>query len=89
MSKTITKISQIKGTFQAGEDILKIHPLENKNLDKIGFQSNEDNIIILNNQEIQIGKTDRIEYDNLKLSSIALKTDGYIIIDYIYQIEKE
>lgn len=64
---------------------------------KIGVQIPKDKIVIIDKKEFQMGRTGRLEFDNLKLNSTIYVKDKYdnysaqlipVIIDFIY-IDKE
>lgn len=81
------KIHQIKESFEAGDNLAS--KFQSSYLQRLGIQSKEDNIININGIDVQIGKTDRIEYNNIYLVSFFLKQAGEITIDYIYSSEEE
>ncbi len=86
MSKIIYDISgQIQGVFDSTQDLLS--NLETNHFKQIGFETNKDNILIINDKEIKIGITNRIEYSDIEIQSCRLATPGFLIITYIYEKE--
>ena len=69
-------------------------------LAKIGIQMEKANRVFLNDEEFEIGKTGKLEFDNIEITSIKpanrlegkyedLVTPVSIILDYVYVDNKE
>ena len=90
-------IGQVAGIFSRSEDIMntviKNSHRKAKSIIKIGIQLERGKTIALNEREFQIGKTGRLEFDNVNITSIKIGKNisefTPIIIDYIYIDEEE
>ena len=90
---------QVSGFFSPTRDLMLAVKEQSKKiiaLTKIGIQMEKANRIILNGKEFEIGKTGKLEFDDVYVTSIKLgnrdkedKTSPvFVILDYIY-IDKE
>lgn len=91
-------VGQIAGEYFPWTELMnevKINSFQKaKTIIKIGVQLEEGNIIILNNKYFQIGKTHKLEFDNVNITSIKIGGEEReklipIIIDYVYIDEEE
>ena len=79
---------QIIGTFSIQQKPLE--PLGITNFKQIGFEALDDNmVLVINGVSVKIGVTDRIEYQNVQITSCELETEGALIITYMYEKESK
>lgn len=80
---------QIKGPFHAGEELVtKIRDNEKAPLQrifKIGISCSTRDILLINNNEFEIGKTAIFELDDIELSTLSFQNekDGATFVTYL------
>jgi hypothetical protein len=91
---------QLSGFFDPFDDLMwKVGAQSSKEiiaLTKIGIQLEKANRVFLNNKEFEIGKTGKLEFDDVYITSIQLAnrnntdktTPIFAILDYVY-LDKE
>lgn len=83
---------QLVGPFQKQEELIgKIKAAaaanEIKNFKHLGIQCHSGSIVILNNNEIEIGMTGKYEIEKINISSLKfLNKENDAIIDYVIEI---
>ena len=87
------RVGQVSGSFDKNKDLLdneirektKKYDSERPTLLKIGIQAPEGTVVILNDQEITIGKTGIYELDCIvPITSLKFKETTKAIVDFVY-----
>ena len=66
---------QISGTYITGQELIKEIPYHPISIKKIGVQLEQGESIVLNNQNFIMGKTGRLEFNDVNITSIKLSSN--------------
>ena len=89
-------VRQIIGNFKANQELIgTFDENENPLLPKVSFfhefgiQLKEGQIILINGKEIEMGKTEMLQYVDTAIDSVQLLEDNFLIIDCIFEYEED
>ena len=89
-------IGQIAGLYSPGDNLMSEINSETHYISKIGIQLPKDDYIIINGEYFQMGKTGKLEFENVHIKELSFvnfdsnkKIQRYVIIDYVYEEDKE
>lgn len=88
-------MGQIKGPFKANQELFSL--MKENSIDKmgsvkhLGVQSDISSFIIINGEEIEIGKTGIYEVRDTEITSIKFKqdVDDNTLIDYVIDLKED
>lgn len=88
-------MGQIKGPFKSGQELIELINADAVDevayVEHIGIQTDVSAYVLLNEKEIEIGKTGIYEINDVEISSLVFKkdTDENTIIDYVVKLKRD